>query len=116
MELAVYDPDRQAVLICFGSETFGLSLSLTQVKVGNQIARTTKGWFKSTATDSRWMIADRNLNPTEVRYVVKDTPTGYGFGSRVLVGSGEEGTGVTQHSHHSRNASFTSPSHDLPGG
>jgi hypothetical protein len=33
-------------------ETSGLSLYLTEDKVGNEIARTQKGWFKSTATDS----------------------------------------------------------------
>ena len=50
--LGIRNPNRQVVLISCWGKTFGLNLRLTEVKVGNEIARTLKGWFKSTATDS----------------------------------------------------------------
>jgi hypothetical protein len=34
--------------------TFGLNLKMTQVKLGNEIARIVAGWFKSTATVVVW--------------------------------------------------------------
>ncbi|MBZ5670619.1 MAG: hypothetical protein LAO04_12925 [Acidobacteriia bacterium] len=50
--LGIRSPNRQVVLISCGRKAFALELRLTEVKVGNEIARTLKGWFKRTATDS----------------------------------------------------------------
>ena len=42
--------NRHKVLPNELSQTFDLVFHLTEVKVGNQIARAVKEWFKSTAT------------------------------------------------------------------